>query len=155
MLRSWMLTLPLCVLLAATAWAVGDSEGAAANMGLQVTPPGTFPVVEEMTTVSALVGGHRLVENLETNEFTSRYAAMTNVHFELDIAPYGQWAEKRNLVLASGDLPDVFMYTGINATQMVAYGSQGLIPCRPGRDHGTERPSQEADGGEAVHRSGP
>ena len=116
MSRSWLLTLSLCVLLAAGAWAGGEADSAAAT-GPQVTAPGTFPVVEEMTTVSALVGGHRLVENLETNEFTSRYEEMTNVHFEFDVAPYGQWAEKRNLVLASGDLPDIFMYVGINATQ--------------------------------------
>ena len=127
MSRSCLLTLSLCVLLAASAWAGGEAEGTGAATGPQVTAPGTFPVVEEMTTVSALVGGHRLVENLETNEFTARYEEKTNVHFEFDIAPYGQWAEKRNLVLASGDLPDIFMYVGINATQMVAYGSQGLF----------------------------
>ena len=116
------------LLVTVAAFAGGGQEGGeAAQKAVMVTAPGTFPVVEEIVTIKVFTQKHRLVEDLNTNRFTQIYEDMTNVHFEFEVAPEGQGEEKRNLILASGDLPDVFMYSGMNATQMVVYGSQGLF----------------------------
>lgn len=50
---------------------------------------------------------------------------ITNVHFEFDLASEG-WNEKKNLALATGDLPDIFL-DGISTTDEDTYGPQGVF----------------------------
>ena len=50
---------------------------------------------------------------------------MTNVHFEFDVV-YEGYAEKKNLALATGDLPDIFL-GGITVDDEETYGPQGVL----------------------------
>ncbi|NSW90555.1 MAG: extracellular solute-binding protein [Firmicutes bacterium] len=50
---------------------------------------------------------------------------ITNIHFEFETASEG-WAEKKNLALATGDLPDIFL-DGISKSDEDTYGPQGVF----------------------------
>jgi len=94
-----------------------------------VTPAGEFPIVKEKITLKVLLVQTTGVSDYVDNEFTKWLEEKTNIHLEFDIAPMAQ-AENRqklNLVLASGELPDIIMNFGIPLDQQQTMADQGLI----------------------------
>ncbi|WP_235440169.1 extracellular solute-binding protein [Paenibacillus sp. DMB20] len=104
-----------------------DKEKEGAAQTVQLTEPGTYPLVKEKTTLKVMVRGNPLVENFATNEFTKWYEEKTNVHIEWEVVPEQSMQEKLNLVLASEDYPDVIMGLNISPTQQMIYGTQGAF----------------------------
>lgn len=92
-----------------------------------VTEAGTFPIVKEKVTLKVLVKGNSFVEDIKTNEFTKWMEEKTNVHVEWEVLPEQSAAEKLNLVLASGDYPDVIMDAPLSTAQLMIYGKQGVF----------------------------
>ncbi|MEM7535729.1 MAG: extracellular solute-binding protein [Chloroflexota bacterium] len=99
----------------------GDAEDAA------LTPPGQYPIVEAPVTLRVLMRGHAIVEDYSTNGFTEWYSEKTGVNLEFEIAPPGTEQEKLNLVLASGDLPDIIVGFGVDPSTQAIYGAQGVF----------------------------
>lgn len=111
----------------AAASAAGSSSAAAEPAGL-VTPNGEFPIVTEPYTLTVLVPDAPYISELnENNEFTKWYEEYTGVHVEYTEVAYDSKREKVNLLLASGEYPDIMMWSGINAADEVLYGSQGIF----------------------------
>ncbi|KAF9124994.1 hypothetical protein BGX30_000655 [Mortierella sp. GBA39] len=104
-----------------------EPDRKASGTDIQLTAPGTYPLVQEKTTLKVMVRGNPLVENFETNEFTKWYEEKTNVHIEWEVVPEQSMQEKLNLVLASEDYPDVIMGLNISPSQQMIYGSQGAF----------------------------
>src|SRR5207247_6023315 len=53
----------------------------------------------------------------------------TNVHIDWTNIANADYQERKNLILASGDLPDAFWNTGFTDSDIVTYGGNGtLIP---------------------------
>lgn len=92
-----------------------------------LTPPGTYPIVNEKVTLKVMVRGNPLVENFATNEFTKWYEEKTNVHIEWEVVPEQSRYEKLNLSLTSGDYPDIIFGINVSAAQQMIYGSQGIF----------------------------
>ncbi|HUZ17238.1 MAG TPA: extracellular solute-binding protein [Spirochaetia bacterium] len=92
-----------------------------------VTAPGTFPVVKNPITLKVLMRGSALIENWDTNAYTMWLEKKTGVHIAWTIADENNYQQKMNLVLASGDLPDVLLNMDISPTQQVIYGDQGIF----------------------------
>lgn len=57
----------------------------------------------------------------------NKYADMTNIDVKWDKIQAGSLEEKRNLVLASGELPDAFYAAGIPILDLFKYGKQGTF----------------------------
>ncbi|RJG23987.1 ABC transporter substrate-binding protein [Paenibacillus thiaminolyticus] len=106
--------------------ASGTNDGGQASESI-VTPKGTYPIVEEKVTLKVMIPSEALVENFETNEFTKWYEEKTNVHVEWIVVPQQSASEKLNLMLASGDYPDVIMRFGVTPAQQMIYGNQGVF----------------------------
>ncbi|MGG4345290.1 ABC transporter substrate-binding protein [Paenibacillus lautus] len=104
-----------------------DETPNAGTEPIALSAPGTYPLVQEKTTLKVMVRGNPLVENFETNEFTKWYEEKTNVHIEWEVVPEQSMQEKLNLVLASEDYPDVIMGLNISPAQQMIYGSQGAF----------------------------
>ncbi|MCS7462068.1 ABC transporter substrate-binding protein [Paenibacillus doosanensis] len=129
-MRKWMtaglvLTLGTAAVLSGCADKGEQKEGADSAQQAKVNPAGQFPITPEKTTLKVLVKGSPFVEDFATNEFTKFLEEKTNIHIEWDVAPEKSATEKLNLVLGSGDLPDVIMGFGVSPTQQLIYGSQG------------------------------
>ncbi|NHN29830.1 extracellular solute-binding protein [Paenibacillus agricola] len=93
----------------------------------KINPAGQYPISNDKINLKVLTQQDVNVENLETNDFTKWYESKTNVHVEWEVVPKSAAAEKLQVKLAGGDLPEVFMSAGITDSQLVAYGSQGLF----------------------------
>ncbi len=101
----------LMIVSAAVAMAAGQSDRAAVS-DVVVNPPGTFPIVDEKVTITVMTryGAIEHDGNYQDAAFTAWYEELTNVRIDfVDIVESQAWAERLNLVLASGDLPDTIM----------------------------------------------
>lgn len=122
----------LCAALVAVsgAFAGGQNESTSAatiSDASNVTPAGTFPVVKQPVTLKVLMRGSSLIEDWPTNATTKWLENKTGVHIDWTIADENNYQQKMNLVLASGDLPDVLMNMDISPTQQVIYGDEGVF----------------------------
>ncbi|MEK4437195.1 MULTISPECIES: extracellular solute-binding protein [Paenibacillus] len=95
-----------------------------------------FPIVEEpitLTMMSQDVG----VADWNTMPVIQEAEKLTNIKFEFQLTPIDSFATKKNLVFASGDLPDVLYGADLTPAEQVTYGTQGsLIPLEPYIDGG-------------------
>jgi len=109
----------------------GEEKGAAASGAVQLNPPGTYPVTKAPYTVN-VIGGYYAIESSGKpgdSKFNQWFEKLTNVKFNfVDCIEGNAAAEKINLILASGDLPEAFMTVNyINVQQLAQYGSQGTF----------------------------
>jgi putative aldouronate transport system substrate-binding protein len=93
----------------------------------ELIPAGMFPLTKDKVTLRVAIPGNASVEDFNTNAFTQWYEQKTNVHIEWIILPSDEALTKVNLMLASGDYPDVIMAVNISPAQMQVYGQQGIF----------------------------
>lgn len=95
----------------------------------KVSPAGQFPIVEEPITLKILLVQTTGVSDYEVNAFTQWVEEKTNIKLDFDVAPMAQSEnrQKLNLVLASGQLPDIIMNFGIPLNEQQTMADQGLI----------------------------
>lgn len=103
------------------------TEGAGEDYEHIVTKAGEFPIVEEEVTLNVLVKSNSLVKDFETNEFTKWYEEKTGVKVNWEVIPEEGVQEKLNLILSSGDYPDVIMDMPVSTAQMRLYGDKGVF----------------------------
>jgi len=87
-----------------------------------VSEPGSYPIVKDKITLRVMVPQIPQVVDFNTNEFTKWYEERTNIHIEWEMVPPGNIKEKLNLVLASGDYPDIFLGLGVDDVIEAQYG---------------------------------
>lgn len=112
---------PLC--------AQGKVESSAKTDKVTVTPVGTYPVVTQPISLTFLTHQPVYVENLDTNRFANYWSEKTGVDIVWETIPRDAVKEKLNIILASGDYPDVFFglgtqEQGIGASHEMTYGVQ-------------------------------
>lgn len=91
-----------------------------------VNPNDTFPIVDEKITISVFAPNY-FSADLTTNEFTKWYEEKTNIHIEWDLAGASDIKEKRSLLLASNNYPDVFLGAFVTKDEEMMYGPQGIF----------------------------
>ncbi len=96
------------------------------NVNVKLTETGSYPIVEEPVTLSVLTPASTYVEDYSTNEFTKYYEKKTNVKIDWQIIS-GELAQKLNVIIASGNYPDVFLNCTIKKPAQAQYGRDGII----------------------------
>jgi putative aldouronate transport system substrate-binding protein len=92
-----------------------------------VTPAGTLPITKEKTKLKVLVQGRPNID-FPTSSATKWVEEQTNLQIDWQVAPEGpEAAVKLNVVLASGDYPDVIMNFSVTSAQQMNYGKQGVF----------------------------
>ncbi len=92
----------------------------------KLTAVGTFPIVEEPVTLSVMMPASTYVEDYSTNDYTKYYEEKTNVKIEWQIVS-GEFAQKLNVTVASGNYPDIFLNSGIKKPAQAQYGKDGIL----------------------------
>ncbi|MCI8542972.1 type 2 periplasmic-binding domain-containing protein [Acetatifactor aquisgranensis] len=85
----------------------------------------TFPLAEtmEFTCFSGL-NGENALENTLTMQVMMEDA---NIHVSFDNVLTSEMTEKRNLILASGEYPELFIKAGFGIGDLTKYGGQGIL----------------------------
>lgn len=85
-----------------------------------------FPIVDkpiELTLMAPDVG----IQDWSKMAVIQEYEKMTNIKLKLQNAPQDSFETKKNLVFASGNLPDIFYAADLTGADQVTYGHQGLL----------------------------
>lgn len=86
-----------------------------------------FPIVNEKITLSLFSVKAPISGDWEEMPFWKEMEKLTNIAFTFDLASPDSLAERKNLLLASGDYPDIFYGASISADEELTYGSQGIF----------------------------
>ncbi|NSW92047.1 MAG: extracellular solute-binding protein [Firmicutes bacterium] len=88
-----------------------------------------YPIVKEPITLRFMHPKNPMHGDFAEMAYFKEMEKLTNIKIEFLPVDESSWAEKKNLALASGDLPDVF-FNGLDVKDETMYGIQGktLIP---------------------------
>lgn len=86
-----------------------------------------FPIAGETVTLHIAVQQTGVQPDYSMIQMFQKYEEMTNVHIEWDMIPSEFLAERRNIIIASNELPDAFMRCNFPATDIENYAMQGLF----------------------------
>lgn len=85
------------------------------------------PVVEQTLTLRFGGSKNSLAPDYEDMVLVQQWEKDTNVHIEWENLPDTVYSEKKNLMLASDDLPDVLFNSGLTDQELVVNGQNGVI----------------------------
>jgi putative aldouronate transport system substrate-binding protein len=91
-----------------------------------VNPTG-FPIVNQPITIKMMASKNSLHAEWKDMKVLQEYAKKTNINIDWITAPDSGFIEKRNISLASGDVPDGFYRGRLTGFDMVNYGTQGIL----------------------------
>lgn len=89
-----------------------------------------LPIVKDKITLKMAAGKASNTSDFSEIETFIELENRTNISIEWDLIPQEGYADRKSLILASGDLPDAFFGTaagGILEEEAVSYGSQGVF----------------------------
>ncbi|ETJ07552.1 MAG: ABC superfamily ATP binding cassette transporter, extracellular solute-binding protein [Actinomyces urogenitalis DORA_12] len=102
-------------------------EEISASAGLN--DPGTLPIVTSPVTVTATGSRGALSVPYDQMKLPQQWAADTGIEVSRSMLTEDVYAEKKNLLLASGDLPDILWNTGLSDAEVATYSSNHtLVP---------------------------
>jgi putative aldouronate transport system substrate-binding protein len=119
-----------CLVLAVASFAfaagqTGTETTSAMAPGFQTTG---YPIVTEPVTVSiAGQKGSNVKMAYDDLLMAKEVFEKTNVTIDWDMYDPSSWIEKRNLMIATNDLPDAFMNSKLTDAEIIQYGSEGMI----------------------------
>ncbi|PAV31187.1 hypothetical protein CIL05_00565 [Virgibacillus profundi] len=87
-----------------------------------------FPVVDDSITLD-FFARQAAASNDNWNDVLmfNEYEEMTNIDINWQMVPGSSFEEKFNLALGSNDLPDAFHSAGVNNSELLKYGEQGIF----------------------------
>ncbi len=92
-------------------------------LATEVTPNNEFPIVKEKITLDVFAPAIPTIIDLTTNEFTVWLEEKTGVHINWITAPQESAPEVLNMMLASGDLPDIILGVQVSTATEELYGT--------------------------------
>ena len=117
---------PALLLVAAFLYSCGADSGQK-EAKQAVTPAGQFPIVEEKISINAYLPTESWVDNYQENDFVYYLEKKTNIQLDLYTVPVSEAQQKRNLLLVSGDYPEVFIDGSGSKVEQKLYGEQGVF----------------------------
>lgn len=104
-----------------------DKGGAEGSAGVTINPVGELPIVNEKMTLKMFAPQKPTIENMETNLYTQWLEEKTNIHIDWDLAAEDALNERKQLMLASGDYPEVILHGNLSKDEQMRYGAQGVF----------------------------
>jgi putative aldouronate transport system substrate-binding protein len=86
-----------------------------------------LPIVNEKITLKAVILERPISGEFEDMYFFKEMEKLTNIHWEFKAVPEESWDEQKNLIVVSGDLPDVFMGAGVGADDHIKWGANDTL----------------------------
>ena len=124
-LASLLAVLLLPVLLFAGGGSQRPSTGVTRDLS-NFNPTG-YPIVKDKITLRVAFNANaELPSDLNTMALHIKTEQITNIHIDWLAIPSAGWTERKNLMLATGDLPDIFD-AQLNADDLTRYGPDGTF----------------------------
>lgn len=122
------------LLLAVTMGVILSGCSKSSTSDAQTTQPSSnfnqsgYPIVKDKLTLKFVISkANQQKKNMDQLKVVQDMEALTNIHIGWDASEQG-YEEKKNLMFASGDLPDAFFGGGsLTDADILKYGTQGLL----------------------------
>lgn len=107
----------------------GDGDKNQANSSVEDTNFNKtgLPIVNDTVTLTMVSPKAALAPEYSEMEIFKRLEKETNVKINWENIPDTDYTEKKNLLIASGDLPDAFYAAGFTDYELINYGKDGTI----------------------------
>ena len=93
-----------------------------------ISAPGELPICEEPITISVFVKETADIADITQHTVFKELTEKTNIQFDFLVVPEDGAKEKLNMLLASGDYPEVIMGGGFTNADLVKYGTgEGIL----------------------------
>ncbi|MBP1962776.1 ABC transporter substrate-binding protein [Paenibacillus aceris] len=102
-------------------------SGSAPAASDDFTPVGQYPIVKKPMTIKMFAPQLASIENMETNSFTKYLQDKTNIQIKWDLVPDKALNDRKQLMLASGDYPEVILQGALTKDEQMKYGKQGVF----------------------------
>ncbi|GAB6991684.1 type 2 periplasmic-binding domain-containing protein [Paenibacillus pini] len=113
-----------------------DSSASGTSKTAQDVKKEGFPIIDKPLTLS-MMSQDAGVADWNKMPVNQEMEKLTGIKFTYQLSPIDSFATKKNLVFASGDLPDVFYGADLKPADQVTYGTQGvLVPLEKYIDEG-------------------
>jgi putative aldouronate transport system substrate-binding protein len=86
-----------------------------------------YPIVKEPISIKAVAQVSPMNGDLNTMTMLKALNEKTGVNVAYEAIAQSNWEEKKNLILASNNLPDIFFGGGLSDTDISKYGKQGVF----------------------------
>lgn len=86
-----------------------------------------MPIAKEKINLTGFAGKFFASADWSNLKLWQEYEKMTNVHIDWETVQVETLAEKRNIILASGDYPDLFYASAFPKSDLIKYGSEGIF----------------------------
>ena len=102
------------------------------EQNFELTPPGELPIVTnvvgERPTLTLYITSSPSANDFENNEFTKWLEEKTGINLDFVAVPTHDGAKKLNILMASGEYPDVITGTNVlSPAQIKMYGEEGVL----------------------------
>ena len=87
----------------------------------------TFPIVPEKITITGVARTSPQGGDHTDCYGWDQYEEMTNIHIEWEQVSTDAMNERKAVLFASGDLPDILYCMGVNESDLAKYGGQGMF----------------------------
>ncbi|MFR6473371.1 MAG: extracellular solute-binding protein, partial [Turicibacter sanguinis] len=116
----------------ATLTLVGCGNGAGTNEPVEIGTSENFnkqgyPIVNEQITLTFAAPKASLAPNFGEMSIIQQLEEQSNIEIKWNNIPDADYSTKKNLMLASEDLPDAFWNSGFSDYDLIKYGAEGLI----------------------------
>lgn len=117
------------LLLTVSALMAGGQQGGGETDEIKVNPAGVYPIVDERLTMTGLGTTRPVMDNMnaEFNTFGKYYTDLTNIDVKWTMVPENEAQTKANLLMASGEYPDIMTNIWFTPSQLIVYGEQGML----------------------------
>jgi putative aldouronate transport system substrate-binding protein len=109
------------------------TKAAAENNGEEASPEDDnfnatgYPIVKEKITITAFGNQNITHKNWSELYCFNAYEEISNIHIDWTTAPNQGYTEKKNVLLASGEYPDMFYRAKLQVSDLINYGSKGAL----------------------------
>jgi putative aldouronate transport system substrate-binding protein len=122
-----VLVVTVALFFAATlGFGAGRNQGTSGGGRANLTPKGTLPIVTDKVTLTGLIHEEDEVD-IHSTTIWAELERRTNVHLDLQIIPEASWGTTLNLLLNSGDYPEVLFGMNLNSGDVATYGIRDKI----------------------------
>lgn len=98
-----------------------------ADAGPELSTLTTFPIVEETLNITGIARTSPQGGDHTDCYGWDRYEEMTHIHIEWDQVSTDAMSERKAVLFASGDLPDILYCMAVNEIDLAKYGAQGMF----------------------------
>ncbi|WP_225446489.1 ABC transporter substrate-binding protein [Paenibacillus rhizovicinus] len=104
-----------------------NAADAPAKADALFSPVGQYPIVTKPTTLTMFAPQFPSIENMDTNLFTKYVEDKTGIQIKWELVPNDALNDRKQLMLAGGDYPEVLLHADLTKDEQMKYGKQGVF----------------------------